>query len=275
MAFTVTTLMENNSANPQFRTEHGLSLYLTDGSFSLLLDTGASSAFLENANKLNVDLKNLDILVLSHGHYDHTGGVKPLLESGCLPLKTYFGQNFFAHRYHREPGRLRPISARVSEEYLFDKRLAFFVLEPGMLQINDKIYLLCGIPSKNEIEKSNSNLICKHGQDYIVDDFNEETIVVVRGDHGLAVLSGCSHKGVINTCMWASEVFKEPVRTFIGGTHLVDADEERMRITMERLKDIGVQRLGACHCNGEKANEMFSREFEGFFSNNVGTVVEL
>ena len=123
MGFVVTTLMENNAAKDGMLTEHGLSLHLTDGSFTLLLDTGATPAFLDNANKLGISLESVDTLVLSHGHYDHTGGVKALLDSGCCPKATYFGPNFFAHRYHREPGRLRPISARVTQEFLFEHRV--------------------------------------------------------------------------------------------------------------------------------------------------------
>ncbi len=275
MGFVVTTLMENNAAKDGMLTEHGLSLHLTNGSFTLLLDTGATPAFLDNANKLGISLESVDTLVLSHGHYDHTGGVKALFDSGCCPKATYFGPNFFAHRYHREPGRLRPISARVTEEYLVERRVPFYLLEPGVLKLNENVFLVCGIPSKNEIEKANPSMLRQCGEAYVVDDFNEETVVVVRGEQGLALLSGCSHKGIINTCMWVSELFNEPVHTFIGGTHLMAADEPRMRATMSNLRELGIQRLGACHCNGEQANTLFAREFEGFFKNNAGTVTKL
>ena len=275
MGFVVTTLMENNAAINGMHTEHGLSMHLTDGTFSLLLDTGSTPAFLDNAKQLSVDLENIDVLVLSHGHYDHTGGVKPLIDSGCCPKTTYFGPHFFAHRYHREPGRLRPISARLTEEYLFERRVPFYVLEPGMLKLNEQVFLVCGIPSKSDIEKANPGMLRQCGEAYVVDDFNEETVVVVQGEKGLALLSGCSHKGAINTCLWVSQLFNQPVHTFIGGTHLMDADETRMRATMSSLRELGVKRLGACHCNGEQANALFEREFEGFFKNNAGTITIL
>lgn len=275
MRFVVTTLMENNAAKDGMHTEHGLSLYLTDGSFSLLLDTGASPAFLDNAQQLGVGLESLDVLVLSHGHYDHTGGVKALLDNGCHPKAIYFGPNFFAHRYRREPGCLRPISARLTEDFLFEHKAPFYVLEPGVLKLNDQVFLVCGIPCKSAVEKANPDMLRQCGESYVMDDFNEETVVVVQGEQGLALLSGCSHKGVINTCMWVSELFHQPVHTFIGGTHLMVADEARMRATMTSLRELGVQRLGACHCNGDVANAFFAREFEGFFKNNAGTVTAL
>ncbi len=275
MGFVVTTLMENHAAVDGMHTEHGLSLHLTDGSFSLLLDTGATPAFLDNARQLGVGLDRIDILVLSHGHYDHTGGVKALLESGCHPGATYFGPNFFARRYHREPGRLYPIGARLTEEFLFERAMPFYVLEPGILKLSEQVFLVCGIPFKTELEKANPGMLRQYEGAYVVDDFNDETVVVVRGEQGLALLSGCSHRGVVNTCMWVSELFREPVHTFIGGTHLMDADEARIRATMARLHALGVRRLGACHCNGEQAGAIFEREFEGFFKNNAGTVTAL
>lgn len=275
MGFVVTTLMENNAARDGMHAEHGLSLHLTDGSFSLMLDTGATPAFLDNARQLDVNLENLDALVLSHGHYDHTGGVKALLESGYCPTTTYFGPHFFAHRYYREPGKLRPISARLTEEFLFERRMPFYVLEPGVLKLTEQVFLVCGIPSKNALEKANPSMLRQCGEAYVVDDFKEETVVVVRGEQGLALLSGCSHRGVVNTCIWVTELFNQPVHTFIGGTHLMDADEPRMRATMISLRELGIQRLGACHCNGEQANALFVREFEGFFKNNAGTITVL
>ncbi len=275
MGFVVTTLMENHAAKDGMHTEHGLSLHLTDGSFSLLLDTGASALFLDNAGQLGVSLEGLDALVLSHGHYDHTGGVKALLDNGCRPKITYFGPDFFAPRYHREPDRLNPISARMTRELLVERQTPFYVLEPGVLKLNEQIFLVCGIPSKNTLEKANPAMLRQCGDAYVVDDFNEETVVVVRGEQGLALLSGCSHRGAVNTCMWVSELFHEPVHTFIGGTHLMDADEPRIRATMSSLRALGVRRLGACHCNGAQAGAIFEQEFEGFFNNNAGTVTAL
>lgn len=275
MAFTVTTLIENYAQNSQLHAEHALSLYITDGSYSLLLDTGASGAFLDNAKQLGVDLTNLNTLVLSHGHFDHTGGVKALFESGIVPQEIYLGQNFFAPRYRRQTGRLRPIGSRISEEYLFDKRVNFYLLEPGVFQLTERVYLLSGIPNKSGIEPSNPDLLRRQNEAYVMDDFSEETIVVIRGEQGLAVLSGCSHIGVINTCLHVSEVFGEPVHTFIGGTHLMEADESRINKTMDTLRILGLKRLGACHCNGERANTMFAQEFDGFFSNNAGVSTRL
>ena len=267
--------MENHAAVDGMRTEHGLSLHLTDGSFSLLLDTGATSAFLENAEQLGVSLKQLDVLVLSHGHYDHTGGVKALLESGCRPGTTYFGPDFFAHRYHREPGMLRPIGARLTEDFLYERGMPFYVIEPGVIKLNEQVFLVCGIPSKSALEQASPSMLRQRGGAYAVDDFSEETVVVVRGEQGLALLSGCSHRGVVNTCMWVSELFHAPVHTFIGGTHLMDADEARIHATVDSLRALGVRRLGACHCNGEQAGVIFERRFEGFFRNNAGTVTAL
>ncbi|MBQ2752052.1 MAG: MBL fold metallo-hydrolase [Oscillospiraceae bacterium] len=275
MAFTVTTLIENRAGSEELAFQHGLSLYLTDGEFSLLLDTGAGPEFLENAKKIGVDLNGLDALVLSHGHFDHTGGVKTLINSGYIPREVYMGQNFYAPRYKREEGRLRPISARFSEDFLVDNKISTYLLEPGIHQLHNRVFLVTGIPQKNSLEKPNERLICQRDRSYITDPFSEETVVVVMGDRGLALLSGCSHLGILNTCDWISHLFNQPIRTFIGGTHLMESDETRIHETMRRLSMMGVERVGACHCNGELANNLFAQHYKGFFNNVGGTVVEL
>lgn len=275
MAFTVTTLVENHSDDERLGAQHGLSMYLTDGSFSLLLDTGADGTFLKNAQVLGVDLSHIDALVLSHGHSDHAGGVKALIQSGIMPRETYMGENFFVPRYKREEGRLRPISAPISEEYLMDKGVNYYLLEPGVHRLHENVYMVAGIPAENDIERPNERLICRCGREYVTDPFTEETVVVVEGGEGLAVLSGCSHRGVLNTCMWISKLFKRPIDTFIGGTHLMESDEGLITETMHRLKAMGIRRMGACHCHGDLAANVFSCGFAGYFENGCGSCVTL
>lgn len=275
MSFKVTTLIENHTIDEQLQAQYGLSLYLTDGSFSLLLDTGAGGEFIDNAVKLGVNLDSIDALVLSHGHFDHTGGVKALINAGHTPREVYMGQNFYFPRYKREVGRIRPIGARFSEDFLVDNGVKSYLLEPGVHQLHERVFLVNGIPHKNSFEKPNERLLCQCGRDYITDPFSEETVVVVMGDKGMAVLSGCSHAGVLNTCEWVSQLFNLPVKTFIGGTHLIESDEDRIRETMQHMRMLGIERLYACHCNGELANTIFANEYEAYIENGTGSVVEL
>lgn len=275
MGFTVTTVIENHSADERLLAQYGLSMYLTDGSFSLLLDTGADGTFLKNAEALGISFDGLDTLVLSHGHSDHAGGVKALIESGIKPREAYIGENFFAPRYKREGGRLRPISARVSEEYLMDRGINYYVIEPGIHRLHEKVYMVNGIPATNSFETPNELLICQIGREYLTDPFTEETVVVVEGNEGLAVLSGCCHSGVLNTCEWISKLFERPIHTFIGGTHLMESSAGRIAETMHRLELMGIKRMGACHCHGELATQMFAERFDGFFDNGCGSRVFL
>ena len=275
MGFKVTTLIENHTTDESLSAQYGLSLYLTDGDFSLLLDTGADGEFINNAEKIGVSLSKLDALILSHGHSDHAGGVMSLINSGIIPREVYMGQNFYTPRYKRETGRLRPISAQFSEQFLMNNGVKSYLLEQGVHQLHERVYLVNGIPHVNEFETPNELLLCQHGRDYITDPFTEETVVVVKGDNGLALLSGCCHSGVLNTCQWVAQLFEQPVTTFVGGTHLMESDEGRIRETMCRLKIMGVSRLGACHCNGELATQIFAREYPGYFENGSGTTVEL
>lgn len=179
MSFKVTTIIENYAINEELEHQHGLSMYLTDGEFKLLIDTGCDEKFLANAKKLGIDLNGLDALVLSHGHFDHTGGVKTLINAGYAPREVYMGQNFYNPRYKKETGRMRPIGATFSEEFLVNSNVRNYLLEPGVHQLHEKVFLVSGIPQRNSFERPNQALLMQNGRSYVVDSFEEETVVVV------------------------------------------------------------------------------------------------
>ena len=109
----------------------------------------------------------------------------------------------------------------------------------------------------------------------VTDTFPEEVALILQGAEGLAVISGCSHNGIVSIVSRVAEVFGEPVRRFVGGTHLVNAGDERIAYTCRKLQDLGMRHLGACHCTGEKAESFFATHFPGFYRNNVGTKTEI
>lgn len=275
MKYQIVTLIENDSLKPGLACEHGLSLYITDGEHRILFDTGASSACLDNARALGISLENLDALILSHGHYDHTGGVEALLEQYGAPDTLYVGKHFFDRRYSESHTPRLDISAKIREEVLEKYKVNKQVAAEKMLSLYPGIYIVSGFANTEDLEPPAPFLLRSCEGFEGVDLFEDEIAVVLETEQELVLISGCSHTGILSMCGHVSCLFDRPVTTFLGGTHLMEADEERVKKTCRLLKDRGIRRLGACHCNGEVAGAYFQKHFPGFFLNYTGDVVQI
>lgn len=264
MPFQITVLMENSAAQEPLAEEHGLSLLVEGADRRVLYDTGASPRFLNNARALGVSLNPLDALVLSHGHYDHTGGTAALLGEGIRPDVICLGPAFFEERYARKPTGLTEIGAAVSRRALESSGALVRVLEEEPLELGPGLWAMSGFTCEEELERPAPKLLRRRRGRLETDTFSDETALVLETEEELAVLSGCAHVGVISMCQRVSRHFGRPVTTFVGGTHLADCGEERIRYTGARLRELGVRRLGACHCTGAQAEAYFLEHFSGF-----------
>lgn len=274
MKFQIKTLIENTTRNTDFACEHGLSLYVSDGEHHILFDTGATPQFMKNAEKMGVSLNNLDALVLSHGHFDHTGGAEALLEKYAIP-HVYTGKNFFDRRYSDSKTPRLDISSRLDQQALLKSGADYHIVTQPITSLFPGIYIVSGFANTNELEPPAPFLLRECGMRKEVDLFEDEIALVLETEEELALVSGCSHTGILSMCDHVRILFGRPVTVFIGGTHLMEADDRRIVRTCNALKKNGIHRLGACHCNGEAAGAYFKKNFPGFFLNHVGDVVEL
>lgn len=275
MAFRITTLMENTSPRDCLAAEHGLSLLVEGNGKRVLYDTGASPRFLKNARALGADLTGLDALVLSHGHDDHTGGVTALLVRDKRPDRIYLGHHFFGERFSKKKDGLLEIGAAVTEEELKASGIPFTEVGEEPVSLGDGIWALSGFTTVDELERLSPAMLRPEGAGLVTDLFEDEVVLVLEGEDGLTLISGCAHIGIVSMCARVEELFGRPVTTFVGGTHLMVANDERIAHTCACLKGRGMRRLGACHCSGEKASAYFEQNFPGFFRNHVGSVVEV
>ena len=273
MGFEIVTLMENGALSDCLAAEHGLSLLIRGEGRRILYDTGASPRFLKNAEDLGEDLAPLDALVFSHGHYDHTGGAAALLTAPVRPGAVYWGRDFFAPRRSRKRDGLMDIGAAVSPAAFAEIPCRQVGQEP--VAAGPGIWLLSGFVSQQPMEGPVPGLLRQTDRGLEPDEFGDEVAVVLETDRELALISGCSHVGILSMCSQVSRRFGRPVTVFVGGTHLMDAEEERIRFTCERLRQWGVRRLGACHCSGERAAAYFTAHFPGFFANHTGSRVTI
>ena len=173
----ITTLMNvSGSPHKSLKTQHGMSFLIEYDNTRILFDTGYNGDFLENAEKMNVDLTDLNAVVLSHGHYDHTAGYNALLKKGLAPEYLFVGKNFFEKKYIKNNFRYVNISSNLSEEAIRKQNIKIRTLETD-LHLEKDIYLVTGFTESNPYEKISSEYIILKEDGFIQDKFKDEVCV--------------------------------------------------------------------------------------------------
>ena len=246
----ITALMDDMPGNnPELGAEHGLSFFAQYGEHRILFDCGQSGAALENAKILGLPVGKAEAVVISHSHYDHGGGYRAFAEAGCrAPL--YTGKNFFQPKFARAGESLRDLSPGFDLGYLWEKGITHRAVS-DLTELFPGVYLIGNFPRKHSFEKIPERFLRKTPEGLIPDDFSDEICMAFQISGGLAVLVGCSHPGILNMVTHVKEILNQPVLALFGGSHLVEADEERIHTTLRALEDMGVTRLGLSHCSGE------------------------
>jgi 7,8-dihydropterin-6-yl-methyl-4-(beta-D-ribofuranosyl)aminobenzene 5'-phosphate synthase len=250
----LTVLVDNNTLiDRYFIGEPGVSYLIQEGNKQILFDVGYSNAFIINARKMKVDLLQTDYIVLSHGHMDHTWGLDPLIKLyteaifESLPFKI---PTLVAHPsvfLTKSIDGLNEIGCTISESKLQQHVELKLSKEPVWL--TDKVVFLGEIERLNKFEKTKTvgkvHRDTGPEDDFLVDD----TALAYKGDHGLVVITGCSHSGICNIIEYAKKVVGEKrVSDVIGGFHLMRPSQQQLRGTTEYFKKLGAKEVHACHC---------------------------
>lgn len=184
----IVTLVENSTGHEGCIAEHGLCLYVETVSHKLLLDTGQTEALLHNADVLGIDLSAVDTAVLSHGHYDHAGGILPFLSrnsSACIYMqRTAAEEHYHGERYIG----IDPAIPNLPQTVLLD----------GDLRIDEELSLFTGITGRRLFSRGNAVLRVRRGGEAVCDDFRHEQCLVIAEGEKRVLLSGCAHNGVLN-----------------------------------------------------------------------------
>ena len=275
MSVRITTLSEN-TAQLDFLGEWGLSVLVETESCKVLLDTGQSISTVRNADLMGIDLSSIDKIVLSHAHGDHTGGLREVLRRVGKQVEVIAHPDIWIPKYVRFGETNRYVGLPFLREDL-ESFGAYFTLSRKPYKISDDIMTTGEIEMTTDYETIDDRLYAKKGSRMTPDPLADDLALIVRTGQGLALITGCAHRGIVNTVRHVRKLTgKENIHTIIGGTHLYLSPQERIEKTARELKKLGLQRLGVSHCTGFNASVLLAREFgEVFFLNNAGTQVTL
>jgi 7,8-dihydropterin-6-yl-methyl-4-(beta-D-ribofuranosyl)aminobenzene 5'-phosphate synthase len=252
----LTILIDNNTLTDRyFAAEPGLSFLLETAGKKILFDTGYSDLFLSNAEKMRIDLRELDYLVLSHGHLDHSGGMVALirhLTEAKIEGMSYRVPELIAHPHCFLPKEKLPLQNNGSILDESELRRQFPVnLSSRPMWITDDLVFLGEIPRKFTFEHTDPGKRKIRLPDGTMepDQLLDDSALAFRSNSGLILISGCSHAGICNIAEYARDICGENrVIDIIGGMHLLSPDPQRIKSTGEYLHDLRLQALHACHC---------------------------
>lgn len=251
----IINLIEDTTADNGCLYEHGLSFYIETNHHKLLVDTGASDAFLKNAEKLGVDIKQVDTVILSHGHYDHSGGLLAFVKENP-DAKIYIRDNAFGGFYHGKDENKRYIGV--------DKRiekLPQVVKVSGNLQIDDELFLFTGVTGRKLWPSGNLQLYRIEDGVATVDDYSHEQYLVISDMDKKILVSGCAHNGMLNILDEYTKVVGGEPDVVISGFHMMkkqgftEEDVAVIKETAQKLSETSAK-FYTCHCTGVDAYGM-------------------
>lgn len=261
----LTILVDNNTLiDRYFLAEPGISLYIEEGGKRILFDVGYSDVFIRNAQKMKIDLRMLDYVVLSHGHLDHTWGLDPLVRlyaEADLEHLVHHRPTILAHPLAftaKKSGRGEEIGSMISQDSL--SRHFPVNLSAAPVWLTENLLYLGAIERKTGFEgKGRVGTVVKpdgEEPDYVQDD----TALVYKSHRGLVIITGCSHSGICNIVEQAKKLCREEkVIDIVGGLHLLNPSDEQLRGTLEYLGKLGPDSMHACHCTDLRSKIALSK----------------
>lgn len=275
MSVAITTLVENSAGeHKSLMPEHGLSFLVQTQDHTLVFDTGQSDRFMRNAEYLGYALdREVRHVVLSHGHYDHTGGLCHLLAKSKNTITVHVGNGFFVPKYATVGPALEFLGNRFTRQEI--EREGHMVSEhpDDIAEVVPDVYIVSNFERTEDTDWCNERFVLIDGDGQRPDAFDDEVSLVIRSCKGLVLLVGCSHPGIMNIVSTVRRRFSESIYAVIGGTHLAEATGTRLQDALVGLSSLDHTLLGVSHCTGASASERLKELSDNCFDNHTGTLL--
>ena len=254
-------LVDNESAEG-YQHEHGFAIWISAFGKKLLFDTGQGFSLVQNAGTSGIDLSSSDALILSHGHYDHTGGILNFLSIN-QNAEIFFHPDALKQRYSlkdvNNPKDISmPSEVRNALQLVSSKR-KHFITKPT--EIYPNIWLTGSIPRRFSLEDTGGAFFTDSDGNQ-PDAIDDDIALWIETEKGIIIVCGCCHSGLMNTIEYINTMTEhKDIIAIIGGFHLLNATQERLEATVQTLRTLKLSLLVPCHCTGEKAVELFKASF--------------
>ena len=246
----LTVVVDNHASRDGILAEWGFSLWVEHGGHVFLLDTGMGQALLPNLAALGLPASQIQGVVLSHGHHDHTGGLESLLSTvGGRPVWCHPG--VFETHYKQGPdGRLTDIGIPLGSRSAYEKLGADFRLVTGPTEPWPGVHLIAPVPRLTAFEGLNPSLLTNLGPALVPDPLLDDLLLVLETGEGLVAVTGCAHAGVVNILLAVQDFLGASPAWLVGGFHLDLVHEGQRRATLDHLSLLREIRVAAGHCTG-------------------------
>ena len=275
----ITILCENNVGRLFGLGEHGFSAFIETERGNYLFDAGNGSTIVTNSLIWKKDLKSVKKIFLSHGHYDHTGGLAEVLKlRGNVDVHIH--PHVFLERFSiiKTGGKetKRYIGMPHKKTYL-EFLGAHFIANQNVVEVEENIFLTGEVPRINPFEKPDQRLFSEIEGKIVPDLFLDDQSLILKTQKGLVVILGCAHSGMINILNHAVDKLKmEKIHAVLGGTHLGFLTPEQLEESILSLIKMDVEKIGVSHCTGFSAASRLYQDFgDRFFYGCVGSVLEI
>ncbi len=234
----------DNSTSGNLLGEHGLSFYIEINDKQMIFDVGQGLAFSHNIKKMNIDLNQIDALILSHGHNDHTGNVDTVLNITKPNLKIYMSSIAFEPKFVGSKN-IGMIDECINALKMKNENIIY---TDNYTEICKDVFITGEIPKRNNIETGKTIPGSSKGEQLL-----DDQSMFFNTSKGIVVLLGCCHAGLANTLNYIAELAKvDKIYAVIGGMHLKKASQEKLDLAIETFEKYDVQLLAPCHCTGQK-----------------------
>ena len=249
----ITVLADNTVIARNARGEHGLAFAIDTGGNSLLFDTGQGLVLADNAQALGVDLGAVNTVVLSHGHYDHTGGVAAVLRQAAGTVTVHAHPDARLPKYHQDTTGVRDIGmSEETRETILGGRCRFLPSRQSV-EVASGVHTTGEIP-RQHLEEAIAESFCRDTQGRDPDLLLDDQALFLESSRGTVVILGCAHAGIINTLDHVQRrTSGKPIHAVIGGTHLRAATAERIHWTIRELRRFNINLLVPMHCTGQQS----------------------